>query len=87
MKPMIMAAGRKIDGNSECSWVHTHHRSRHNQNPSGRGWLLWGSYETRKKISEAQRGIPLSKEHRRSVSEGQRGKVLSEEHRRKISET
>lgn len=51
------------------------------------------SEETRKKISEAKKGIPrpdikgiaLSDEHRRKISEVETGKVISEETRRKLS--
>lgn len=50
------------------------------------------SAETRRKISESQKGKQyakgrvLSEETRRKISESQKGMVLSEEHRRKISE-
>lgn len=44
------------------------------------------SEETRRKISEAQKGKKLSEETRRKVSEGNKGKYVSEETKRKISE-
>jgi len=42
--------------------------------------------ETRRKIGEAHKGVPLSEEHKRKMSEAQKGKVNSEESRRKMSE-
>ncbi len=44
------------------------------------------SEETRRKISEANKGKTLSDEHRRKLSEINKGKILSTEHRRKMSE-
>ena len=41
---------------------------------------------SRKHMSEAHSGKPLSEEHKRKISEGQKGKPLSEEHKRKLSE-
>lgn len=41
------------------------------------------SEETKKKISEKKRGVPLSEEHKKKL----RGGKLTEEHRRKISQT
>ena len=50
------------------------------------------SEETKRKISESQKGKrspmygkQLSEEHKRKISESQKGKQLSEEHKRKIS--
>ena len=45
------------------------------------------SEETRRKISEGNKGKRLSAETRRKISEGNKGKVISEETRRKLSET
>lgn len=45
------------------------------------------SEETRRKMSDAQRGRIISTEHRRKLSEAQRGKYHSTETRRKMSET
>ena len=42
--------------------------------------------ETRRKQSEAHKGITLSEEHKRKISEASKGKTLSEETRRKQSE-
>ena len=42
---------------------------------------------TRKKRSEAHKGITLSEEAKRKISEAHKGKPLSEEHKRKVSES
>ena len=44
------------------------------------------SEETKRKISEAQKGKILSEETKRKLSEAQKGKILSEETKRKIGE-
>ena len=44
------------------------------------------SVETRKKMSEAQKGKQFSAEHRKKMSESQKGKHLPAEHRHKIAE-
>ena len=44
------------------------------------------SEETKKKISEANKGRKLSAEHKKKISEAHKGKKLSEETKRKISE-
>lgn len=43
--------------------------------------------ETRRKISEAHKGLHLSEEHRRKISEANKGRIVTEETRRKISES
>lgn len=43
------------------------------------------SEETRRKMSEANKGKTLSEETRRKLSEAKKGHILSEDHRRKIS--
>ena len=43
------------------------------------------SEASRKKISEAKKGRPLSPEHREKISEVRKGKKLSPEHREKLS--
>ena len=66
----------------------------YNLTDGGEGMSGWkASQETRRKISEAQKGKSLSPEHRRKLSEAKKGtpshnkgKTLSPEHRRKISE-
>lgn len=58
-----------------------HHGGIHNPN-IGRNH----SEETRKKMSEAQKGHKVSEETRRKLSEANRGKRNSEEARRKLSE-
>lgn len=45
------------------------------------------SEETKKKISESQKGKKMSEETRRKMSESQKGKKMSEETRRKLSES
>lgn len=42
--------------------------------------------ETRKKLSEAHKGITLSEEHKKKISEARKGITFSEEHKRKMSE-
>lgn len=42
--------------------------------------------ETRKKLSEAHKGLHLSEEHRRKIGESNKGRIVTEETRRKISE-
>lgn len=42
--------------------------------------------ETRRKLSEALKGKPLSEEHKKRLSESHKGKPRSEETRKKISE-
>lgn len=42
--------------------------------------------ETKRKIAEAKKGRPLSKEHIKKVSLALKGRIFSEEHKRKISE-
>ena len=42
--------------------------------------------ETRRKLSEAHKGLHLSEEHRRKIGESQKGRIVTEETRRKISE-
>ncbi len=44
------------------------------------------SEETKRKISEGNKGKIISEEHKRKMSEGNKGKSISEEHKRKISE-
>ena len=44
------------------------------------------SEETRKKMSEAQKGKQLSEDTRKKIAEARKGKRLSEEHKRKLSE-
>jgi hypothetical protein len=44
------------------------------------------SEKTRRRISEAKKGHPVSEETRRKLGEVQKGKTLSPEHRRKIGE-
>ena len=41
---------------------------------------------SRKHMSEAHKGKPLSEEHKRKMSEALKGKPLTEEHKRKLSE-
>jgi len=43
------------------------------------------SYESRKKISESQLGVKLSKEHCEAISRGLMGRVVTQEHRDNIS--
>ena len=43
--------------------------------------------ETRKKMSEAHKGLHLSEEHRRKIGESQKGRIVTEETRRKLSES
>ena len=58
-----------------------------NTDPSTSGYFGYKhSEETRRKISEANKGKTLSEEARRKISEANKGKPLSEEHRRKIGE-
>lgn len=45
------------------------------------------SAETKKKMSEAKKGVKLSEETKRKMSEAKKGKKQSEEHKRKISES
>ena len=45
------------------------------------------SEETRRKISESQKGKSLSEEHKRKVGDAFRGKILTEEHKIKISQS
>ena len=42
--------------------------------------------ESRKKMSEAHKGLHLSEEHRRKIGESNKGRIVTEETRRKISE-
>jgi hypothetical protein len=65
----------------------------HNLTDGGDGTSGWvPSEETKKNISEAQKGKPLSEEHKRKQSEGKKGNTNrlgtthSEESRRKMSE-
>ena len=44
------------------------------------------SKATRRKISKAHKGVPLSESHRQRIGEGQKGRMHSEESRRLISE-
>lgn len=44
------------------------------------------SEETRRKLSDAQKGKKHSEETRRKMSKSQKGKIFSEEHRTKLSE-
>ena len=48
------------------------------------GWIP--SEETRRKLSEANKGKIRSEEHKRKYREAKKGKIHSEEHKRKISE-
>ena len=57
--------------------THAEHRRMHMKNMSD---------ETRRKISEANKGHTQSEETKRKMSEAKKGKKFSEEHRRKISE-
>lgn len=43
------------------------------------------SEETKKRIGDAHRGIPLSDETKKKLSEIRKGRILSEEHKRKLS--
>ena len=43
--------------------------------------------ETRLKISEAHKGVPLTEEHKKKISEASKGIPKSEEHKRKLSDT
>jgi hypothetical protein len=45
------------------------------------------SEETKRKLSESQKGKPKSEETKRKMSEAAKGKVISEEQKRKLSET
>ena len=62
--------------------THSEHQRLHNKG-------MHHSVETRKKISESQKGKKgshHSKDTRKKISESMKGKKLSEEHRRKLSE-
>ena len=58
----------------------------HGYNQNSGGTHAIPSAETRRKISEAQKGKKLSAEHRRKISEAHKGSTHSEETRCKISE-
>lgn len=54
----------------------------------GEGTTGWRhSCETKKKISEANKGKKLSKQHRKKLSDAHKNKTLSPQHRQKISES
>ena len=65
------------------------HKSLHNKGKLGwnKGKKLGPcSEETKRKISEAKKGVTRSEETKRKLSEAHKGKHLSEEHKRKLSE-
>jgi len=66
-------------------YIHNHHFRGHT--PWNKGKIGIFSEEYRRKIGDANRGIPLSKEHRQKISKANKGKPKSKEHKRKISET
>lgn len=45
------------------------------------------SQETRKKMSDARKGIPFTDEHKKNISNSLKGKIVSEETRKKLSES
>ncbi|CAB4141321.1 grpIintron_endo, group I intron endonuclease [uncultured Caudovirales phage] len=70
------------------SYCFTENSNGYNMTLGGKG--LFGykhSNQTKKKLSEANKGKPLSEETKRKLSEANKGRTLSEEHKRKVSET
>lgn len=57
----------------------------YNSTTGGEGYIV--SAETKKKMSESQKGKHLSEEHRKKISESRKGKHFSEETKKKISES
>ena len=78
---------------------HAHHIDgvRHHNHIGNLRWELPGEHlrehksfisdETRKRMSESQKGRVVSEESRRKIGEAHKGKVVSEETRRKLSES
>ena len=62
-----------------------HMRLHHIGNTCAMGHVV--SEETKRKLSESQKGKYISEETRRKVSESRKGHVVSEETRRKLSES
>ena len=80
----LIDSGRYYDcpANELIFLTHSEHQRVHNKG-------MHHSDETRKKISESQKGkkrTPLSEEHRKKISESMKGRILSEETRIKLSE-
>lgn len=54
----------------------------------GEGTIGWKhSWETRNKISKANKGKKFSREHRKKLSDSHKNKILSPQHKQKISES
>ena len=65
------------------------YRRRLSERVSGENHPFYGKHlseETRRKISESNKGHPVSEETRRKIAEGNRGKHLSEETKKKIGD-
>lgn len=63
----------------------TNHEKGYNKD-SGGGANYVMSDETKRKISEANKGHDVSDETKRKISKAHKGKILSDEHRKKLSE-
>jgi hypothetical protein len=57
-------------------------RNKTNGGDGASGYIC--SEETRKKISEVNKGRIFSEEHRKKISESLKGRIFSEEHRKKL---
>lgn len=87
----ISAAGK---GNKHMLGKCHSPESKHKMSESHRGQVPWNknkkmgplSEETKRKMSDAHKGLPRSKEHRRNLSRALKGRKVSEGHRHKLSE-
>ncbi len=57
----------------------------YNMTKGGEGFSGKHSDESKRKMSKAKKGIPLSDEHKRKLSESQIGKIVSDESKKKMS--
>jgi len=75
--------------NSGNRFINHHHWNNKKHSPESKAKIskskINPSMETRKKLSDIHKGIPLSEEHKQKISLGGMGKTMSEEARMKIS--